>query len=95
MKFIKNYLKRGDDLPSNQKAKEKVTIALEIILVISLLLEIFKIVDSKIINAIFLPSIIIYIFLNLTKTLNKYKIISLILIFILSVSIYMFIIGIL
>ena len=88
--LIKSYLSRGNGLPPKEKAHEKVMIALEIILVVLLILELTNIVDSVIINAAFIPALIIYAFMNVFKVIDKAKIISLILIFIISLSIYAF-----
>lgn len=89
---IKNYFKRGNDLPPKERAREKVLIALEIVLVVCLILEFTGLVDFAIINAIFMPALIIYAFINLFKNVDRARIISLILIFIISVALYFFIV---
>ena len=90
LEIIKSYLSRGNGLPPKEKAREKVLIALEIILVILLILELTNIVDRNIINAAFIPALIMYAFINLFKNIDRAKIISLILIMIISISIYVF-----
>ncbi len=95
IEMIKSYLRRGDGLPSKEKAREKVLIALEIILVILLILELTNIVDRNIVNAAFIPALIIYAFINLFKNVERAKIISFIFILIISIAIYVFAITVL
>ncbi len=74
--MIKQYFHRADNLPPKEKALEKTRMFLEVILLITFLLEVFGVFPASVLNYILAPGIVMYAIMFAMKSFKEATLLS-------------------
>lgn len=80
IKTFKEYFHHADNLPPKERAIEKTRMLLEVILVITFVLELTGLVSASILNFILAPGIVMYAILFAVKSFKEATLLSILMI---------------